>query len=80
MRKHYRNFKLEYPTLEDVIQDYAHEKFDVFNIKRDTFTRKGRKQYDKMVNFIYMLGRLTDADFDELDRIVDRMEEIIKWS
>ena len=79
MRKHYGNIRLEYPTLEDVVQNYAHEKFDVFNIKRDTFTRKGRKQYDKMVSFIYMLGRLTDADFDELDRIVDRMEEIIRY-
>ena len=79
MRKHYGSIGLEYPTLEDVVQNYAHEKFDVFNIKRDTFTRKGRKQYNKMVNFIYMLGRLTDADFDELDRIVDRMEEIIRY-
>ena len=79
MRKHYGTVELEYPTLEDVVQNYAHEKFPVFNIERDTFTKKGRAQYKKLVHLLYRIARLTDTDPEDIDRIVDRFEEIIRY-
>ena len=72
-------FKLDYLTLEELVQNYAHEKFDVFNLKTDGFTRKGRKQYDKMVDFLYHVADLTETDPDYIDRIVDKFEEIVRY-
>ena len=66
-------------TLEDVIKEVqGHNMQRVFK-KDGEPTKDGWKHYDRLVSILYMVCQLTDTDPEDMDKIVNKLEEILLY-
>lgn len=66
-------------TLEDLIKEVqGHGMKRVFK-KDGEPTKDGWKHYDRLVSILYMVCQLTDTDSEDMDKIVNKLEEILLY-
>lgn len=66
-------------TLEDLIMEVqGHNMQRVFK-KDGEPTKDGWRHYDRLVSILYMVCQLTDTDPEDMDKIVNKLEEILMY-
>lgn len=66
-------------TLEDLIKEVqGHNMQRVFK-KDGEPTKDGWVHYDRLVSILYMVCQLTDTDPEDMDKIVNKLEEILMY-